>query len=126
MSAGGGLHQADLEAAIDAAKVEGFTVVRSAPDKLLLDLDSPAAVVQFEKTLPIIQRWMEAVETGRWLSKGGNLHVVITLGEELPMANRLFLQAVLGSDGIREFLGFCRLQNGVEEPSLLFRPRSVV
>lgn len=102
---------------------ETFDVVRSRPDLLLIDLDTPEAAAQFERVLPKVRDHfgVERVET--WPSKSGNTHAAVTLSKGQPIWVRLALQAALGSDGVREVLGLTRVRNGCEEPSALFRPK---
>ena len=116
-----GLTPIELEAAIAEAKTAGFEVVQSAPNLLLLDLDTAAAYRQYERVMPLLQRYYEAVpeETE---SKSGNIHVVVRLGEDMPVMKRIAWQAALGSDGIKEALATLRVQEGCGEPCLLFRP----
>lgn len=58
-----------------------------------------------------------------WKSHGGNTHVVLTLYRKLSPQARIALQAVLGSDPIRELLNLVRVENGCRDPIALFRPR---
>lgn len=58
-----------------------------------------------------------------WKSHGGNTHVVLTLLQDLTPQARIALQAVLGSDPIRELLSLVRVENDCQDPIALFRPR---
>lgn len=100
-----------------------FEVVRSDPKTLLLDLDTPEAVTRYLKGLETMQQYMALREKAQWRSKSGNLHVLVELAEPLDVETRLFLQACLGSDGVKEYLSSLRLEAGVTEPSLLFKPK---
>ena len=108
--------------AIAKAVSDGFEVVPSDDRTLLLDLDDKSAEAEYERMLPIVQQHLPLVETGRWNSKSGGLHVKLNIGEALPAADRLLLQACLGSDGTREFLSLLRVHQGYQNPSLLFKP----
>lgn len=112
----------EVAAAVEQAESNGFTVVHSDPTHLLLDLDTASSVAQYNRVLPILQRHIAATEKRRWLSKSGNLHVVLELDEALPIEQRLLLQAALGSDGVREVLSLIRSKAGIKEPSKLFKP----
>jgi hypothetical protein len=58
-------------------------------------------------------------------SRHGNRHVLVTMKEPRSMSDRLLLQAVLGSDRIREALSLLRLQREDPHSSILLRPREV-
>jgi hypothetical protein len=108
------------------AELKGY-VVRLADDSTcLLDLDSEEAVECFEALLPkAVELWSVQV-ADRYHSKSGppNTHVVLKLSEPRSAAWRIALQAALGSDPVRELLSLRRLDNGIVEPSRLYRPRT--
>lgn len=58
-----------------------------------------------------------------WRSHGGNTHIVLTLTRELSPEARIALQAILGSDPIRELLCLARVDNDCKDPIALFKPR---
>lgn len=117
-----GLNQEEVDNCIRQAESEGFTVVRGGPCVLVLDLDTPAAWEQYARVLVIVKRYMDVTAVEEWNSKSGNKHVRITLAEPWDITTRLLLQAALGSDGVKELLTVIRVWNGVDEPSMLFRP----
>lgn len=119
---GSGLSPERLASDLLAAS-EKFDVVQSDCNTLLVDLDTRAAVAQWERVLPRVRECFGIEKIARWRSKSGNEHAAITLSHPQPIAVRLALQAALGSDGVREVLGLKRMENGCEEPSVLFRPR---
>ncbi len=103
------------------ARLEGFTVINTAPDRLLLDLDDETAEKQFTTILPIIQSAYGLNVLDMWRSKSGiGKHVVLAC-VPLSFRDRIGLQAVLGSDRKREALALLpdRLEN---EISFLLRP----
>lgn len=106
------------------ATADGFTVYRSEPSVLLLDLDTEASVKQYAKVRPVLEQTITVLEEERWASKSGNLHIRLVLEGNLEPLHRFALQAALGSDGVREALSIAYLLEGVEEPSLLFRPNN--
>lgn len=59
-----------------------------------------------------------------WRSHGGNTHIVLTMTQELSPEARIAIQAILGSDPIRELLSLARVENGCRDPIALFRPRT--
>ncbi len=116
------ISQGGQDAAVAKATAAGFEIVPSNDSTLLLDLDDKLAETRYASMLPIVQQHLPIIETGRWSSKSGGLHVKLNVGEALPASDRLLLQACLGSDGTREFLSLLRVRNGNQHPSLLFKP----
>lgn len=110
-----------VEAEEQALK-EGLVVVRSTPKTLLLDLDNAAAVAQYVRMREKVREFYALNVGWEWKSRSGNQHVVLELRDPLPVETRLLLQAVLGSDPMRELLARQRLVHGETEPCLLFRP----
>lgn len=111
----------DIEAVIRKAR-KVFRVYRTSPTTLLLDLDNGTEV--YDKVLPVIAWLYGAKEKQRWKSRNGNLHIEVTLRDRLPFEERVGLQAMLGSDPVREALSLKRAHEGQTEPSILFRPKS--
>lgn len=98
-------------------------VVRSNMKRLLVDLDSPEAVRQFDEVLPIIESMYGVDNVKAWVSSGGNQHRAVTLKYALGVHTRLGLQAMLGSDGVKEALSLKRVREGQSEPIILFKPK---
>lgn len=119
---GGSTRPEALADALREARAAGFDVVEANEDTLLLDLDTPAALAQFKRVLPIVQEHFGAGVPERWKSKSGNTHVRIPLADPLVHTARYLLQAALGSDGVREALHLVQRVNGCAEPCVLFRP----
>lgn len=119
-----------LDRALEQAAAQNADVVMSTPYTLLLDLDTVAGEQQFARNLPVVQEYYHVELKDTWPSKSGagHRHVVLELGQPLPLQDRVLLQAILGSDPKREMLSFIRLKNEPErEPdtmSMLFRPRA--
>lgn len=110
---------------MENARLAGFDVLIGDDFTLLLDLDGGATARLDERVLERARDLfgVESIET--WTSKSGppNQHARVKLSEPLDVATRIALQAILGSDPIRELLALARLRNGVVEPSSLFKPR---
>lgn len=114
----------DQKFAMEQARANGFQVVRSSPRRLLLDIDDDNAMGTYVENLAIIQEDLDVVEVERWQSKSGGWHVKLRLPHKLPVAQRALLQAILGSDLMREWYSLLRLWTGkTQEPHLLFRPK---
>lgn len=103
---------------------EHFNVFTPYPNQLTLDYDTSRYSPDAHPCLPpkdlmnILEQELGAVESERWISKNGGLHVVISCDRTLSPATRVALQAALGSDPKREILAICTLEN----PSFLNRP----
>lgn len=107
--------------------------IEHADDKTLqLDLDSEAAYEVYLKQvvrlrelelLPVDVTLDEFASVRR--SRSGNRHVIIKLFRPLPAEERIMLQALLGSDPVREALSLARVRAGNLFPILLFVPKPV-
>lgn len=116
----------------------------AAPDELQIDLDRPRARIPARLLRLVAEHWpIWSVRYSR--SKSGNTHVTIkllmvkrkcplepenwkgperycTCQDDKPpdVMEKLFLQAVLGSDPVRELLSWGRARNGCPYPTLFF------
>lgn len=90
------------------------------PDELLLDLDSENSLKQLENMCEKFPSLVRSAEV--WKSKR-NHHARIELWHDIEPMEALLLQSCFGSDPVREFLCFLRIQNGIKEPSRLFTPK---
>lgn len=120
---GSSLNQAELNAAKERATAEGFEVVVADDHTLLLDLDDVSSIETYKRMRVVLFEWKEPASINEWLSKSGNIHVMIRLTEPLAWSRRYALQAALGSDRMREMLGVIQMLNGCDEASILFKPR---
>lgn len=112
--------------AIEFGTAQGFDVVQGDTTHMNLDLDTPEDLSYYQdKALLVLQNYISIREIKRWKSKSGiGTHVVLELDAELPVAVRIALQAVLGSDRMRELYGIVKvIADATEEPSILFRPK---
>lgn len=116
------LNQAGIDAAIADAATRGFEIVRGDDKTILLDLDSDDAYTQYERVMPVLREHVAVKQVDEWASKGGGMHVRITIDGGLSVEERLGIEAALGGDGMRAMLAYVRLWNDVSEPSVLFRP----
>jgi hypothetical protein len=93
----------------------------------LLDLDTWEARARMLYMLPCLKKHFGgATIVDSYRSRSGKgWHYVIRLGVDLEPVERIALQAALGSDGFRELLSIASVQNGVEHPSMLFKPPAV-
>jgi hypothetical protein len=101
----------------------GFKIVMPGMTELLIDIDSEEAFNTFKERfvrLKCEERFKQA--TAKWkVSKSGlpHRHIIVDLKVRISTSKRIALQAILGSDPIREMLSLFRLSNGDPYPSLL-------
>ena len=99
-------------------------------DELLLDLDSDHALLQFyrmrEEITDTARSQVAIVAWDLWRSQGGNRHVRVKLARPLEFTERIALQAILGSDPLREFLLLTEYMLCGESVNCLFRPKEAV
>jgi len=107
------------------ARAKGFEIVESDDGTLTVDLDGPCAISSFDDIFERAAELFGLTVIDRWESKSGpgHEHVVVRCDNQpRDVVWRIALQAILGSDPIRELLALKRLENGVAEPSQLFKP----
>jgi hypothetical protein len=115
------------EYAREKARKLDLDILYSTDRTLLLDLDGEEAFNTFQRQvyllaqLDIVDFDPDGYKVMR--SKSGNYHVIVTLDEDLPIEQRITLQALLGSDLKRELLSLAGWRTGQENPVLLFRPK---
>jgi hypothetical protein len=97
---------------------------------LLLDHDDDRARSTYVKMRPVVEQSHPFASAETYPSKNGAIsgdhtHTIVKLVSPVEdMRERLFLQAVLGSDPKRELLSRYRLARNHPTPSVLFRPRA--
>jgi len=91
---------------------------------LTVDLDTQEAILEFPRRLKAMQQHIEIATVGEWKSRsGGGRHYQIASRRRLGFQTRAALQAFLGSDPLREMLGWFNVNNQREEdPFVLFKP----
>ena len=104
---------------VAAASSRGHIPIYPAPYQLFIDIDSKEGMHRHNRLWEIFLR----VEPNAMRSftpsssrRSGHSHVTVDLGRPVgSLAERLMLQAVLGSDPVREILSWERLRSGCEE-----------
>jgi len=116
----------------EAAEKEGFLAVIPKEHQLQIDIDTLEAHSVFESRLmEYIEHSQCSVTREEHLSKSGFPHKHITLSvynrdgsaHIFGEFERICLQAVLGSDIVRETLATWRLLRGSTNPSRFFEPK---
>lgn len=112
-----------IDSAITEKINKGYSIIRSCPTKILLDLDSPTSIAAYETMLPVLTQRFCLGELDRYESSTpGHIHIVL-LCRDLPFDTRLSIQMALGSDMKREALALLMHAEGIHEPSFLARPK---
>lgn len=124
----------DLQAGLRKAKSDGLLIVSAKPCELQIDLDSPRALRRYGLLYAILREsgltkgWKEKITPSR---KRGHVHITIQMPNhiwselnsekpEVSLCLRIGMQAILGSDLVREAHNFCRAVNGSEYPVVFF------
>lgn len=122
----------NLETAEAYAVEHNLTVHYPGPNELTLDLDTPTQVKQFEDIYPFFCKLFRVKSMRKTRSKNGGTHVYINMEttllksdpdrytQPLYSANKIAMQAALGSDPKRELLSMVRSLTNDKCPSLLF------
>ena len=120
-----------LDAAEAEATGKGLVVRYPEPNELFIDIDSAAQFAEHTKLLAMFQRGEACAVLYTPSPSGlpGRQHCVVTLQRPVrDAAERVHLQALLGSDLKREMLGWLRHQRGADEKrtSLFFEKPGAV
>jgi hypothetical protein len=114
-------YRLDYTYARKKAKAQGLKMVVPRPNQLTIDLDEPTVPLSFYQTLDKLSRLWDLRIEKITSSKSGNKHIYLKTGENFTPAEKIAIQAILGSDPVREFLSLYRAQHSnLGAPSLLF------
>ena len=111
-------------AAISAALDRGCTVLFGTANTLLIDFDGDGQK-RYEACRPVLDSLFGIEEETRWKSssrEAGHEHLQVRLAADFTVEERIALQAILGSDPMREILSLRNRRQGSIEPCVLFRP----
>ena len=102
-----------------AANKRGHRPVYPEPDQLFLDIDSKEAMTAHNRLWDIFLRVVPDATRSFAASPSkrvGHSHVTVRLGRPvMSVAERVMLQALLGSDSVREILSWERFRSGCED-----------
>jgi hypothetical protein len=105
-------------------------IVYPKPNELFIDIDSKEEYAEYRirkerlaRMLPSLMVWSRYIEAPS-RSGGDKLHCRITLSRNVTVTERLCLQAVLGSDPVREMLNIARLLQSGDAQDCLMVPRN--
>jgi hypothetical protein len=105
------------------AAEKGCVIVEPGARELFLDIDCEEDldlfrrnVLRVQEDAAVLRYEVRSSPSGR----GGRYHVVVTLGRDVDPVERVLLQALLGSDRVREALSWIRARRGFEMPTIFF------
>lgn len=119
-----GSYKNTSDLAIETAANCGWDVVFGTPTLLLLDIDTPEQLLKSHICLAAVvkSKKLTIKEITYTISKGGKgWHLYVRLAEPIPASqDRSLIQALLGSDSVRETQGWWRAQAGDLSPILFW------
>jgi hypothetical protein len=105
-------------------QVLGDTVHRPENNELFIDIDDSSRIPQFIGRFGVLSYAFECVgEVTAHIRKSktpGHYHIVVKLPVNIKPGVRIAMQALLGSDPMREMIYAIRLANGCEGNNVLF------
>lgn len=112
--------------AIEEAERSGLDVVYPKPNELQIDIDNEHSLLLFGKQLDIVKKFIGYVSHTDNPSRSGGVkrHITVVLSHEVSTIERLALQAMLGSDRVRELLGYVQYQENDPNPVLFLEKRA--
>jgi hypothetical protein len=116
------LYLGDPQDYIDRMVTNGFSMVYTRPNVLLLDLDGPEAMMQLTRNFDSFRKSYPVCKTRTWESQNHGRHVEITLQKDMDFLERLICQTYLGSDTVKEYLSMLRWQTTGGAVSFLAQP----
>ena len=119
------LNQPNSQRAIDVAATEGLNVIFPKDNELQVDIDNEHSFFLFEKQRMILNRFVPIRDIRIEPSRSGlpKRHITVTLVDPVSQIERLALQAMLGSDRVRELLGYVQHKNNDPHPILFLEKR---
>jgi len=114
------------EAMLALVAKENLDIVYPKDNELFLDLDSDAAHTLFLNQLSMLRNFMYVINVEIRASKSGlpNRHAIVTLNVKVSEAERLALQAALGSDRRCEILRYKLYSEGDPQPTLFLEKKN--
>lgn len=109
------------ENAPDKAARLGLILVEPLPNEIFVDLDNDEEIQGFRKRINTFMKVFRDAEVSYTTSSGGGIHAYISVPDAVfSVAERIALQAALGSDCLREIIAIDHYKNGYAYPSVFF------
>jgi hypothetical protein len=120
--------QPNSKNAEDRAVREGLDIRFPADNELFIDIDNEHSYLMFEKQIDIVKKHVglkcTTVTTVTPSMHGlPGRHIVVTLSRNVTELERICLQACMGSDRVRELLGFIQNVNKDPHPTLFLEAK---
>jgi len=111
--------------AIEKAASDGLLVVYPTENELQIDIDNEQSYLFFLRQKNILNRFVRIESFDVRPSKSGlpRRHITVRLQTPVTVLERLCLQACMGSDRIREVLGYVRYKTNDPTPTLFFEKK---
>jgi hypothetical protein len=106
------------------AEMHGLEIVEPGPNELQIDIDSPEIPAKFHEQLSILGQFYGETTYRTTRSKSGNVHIYVTMNNEVGDLERIMLQALLGSDIKRELLTLKNYKEGKERHQFLYETKA--
>jgi hypothetical protein len=119
----GEYHLTTYDEALEEADTNGWEVVLPRPTEVQIDIDNRDQYNLFDERYKNMSAYFCMKVVRDTPSKSGGRfkrHITVDMGMELSDAQRCAIQAVLGSDPIRELIGVMRMLLGMEHPTLFY------
>jgi hypothetical protein len=100
-----------------------YKIVIADNNTIQVDLDEEASVELFQQNYEIIKNYLGPHTTKKTLSKSKKLHVTIKTTKQFKAIERIAIQAILGSDLLRESLNFRNLKAKHKNPILFIEAK---
>jgi hypothetical protein len=110
-----------------AAEKKGLCVKLPNERQLFVDIDSEHSKEVFDKNLTTLSGFFRVMNiniTPSASAKPWHYHAVVELEQEITPLERVALQAVLGSDTVRELLSFVSIMKGYKKPTVFFERKA--
>ena len=119
--------QPNSQNAINRAAVENLNVVFPTSHELFIDIDNELSYQMFLRQFQVFQKFVDGdAEFVESPSKSGlpKRHVAVWLSRPIKdEVERILFQALLGSDRVREILGYVQAVNGDPHPTLFLEAK---
>jgi hypothetical protein len=115
------------ERAIEQAQNENLDVKFPKANELFIDLDNDISFALFKKQMDILKKYVGILQQHKYpwdyavtASRHGlpGRHIVVVLKSDVTEVERVALQAAMGSDRVRELLGYVQAKNNDPHPTL--------
>lgn len=122
------LNKPNSQRAIDEAAENDLDVVFPRDNQLQIDIDSDHAFNIFLAMKPLLEKHFRVRDTVVHYSRSGapKRHITVTLDQPINDYQRTALQAIMGSDRVREFLGYVQTRDLDPNPILFLEKKRLL